>query len=424
MKRRTLAALAALALVACASCASKPRIRDPIAAFYAADAAYTSAYFHAYAELNDDSVALALNEYATAELALGDQRDSRNAFVDAGRIMGNFDGSTLETLGAVIGQESSKRWKGDPYEVAMNSFYAALLYYMRGEYDNALAGCKNGILAGGDADEGYRSDFTLLYWFEGKCSEKLGRPDASRQSFDEARKSRERRGDADVLESEGLFDPSRNATFVIDLGIGPRKIAGGEHGEIVQFERGQYPEAFAEVRVDGRVVGRSVEMVDLHWQATHRGGKEIDGIREGKAVFKTVANVAGVAALIAASAQENQRHQDQLAIAGLSLLALSLLTSAEADTRCWLTLPGAVHALSAEVEPGLHAVEIDFFDARGGSLPGMRQVWHDVPFEAGRENVFYFRSGPRRADTTYPAGEIDPALRASSATAALPGTPR
>lgn len=420
MKRPLLAALAITALLAGgASCAKKRPIRDPIDAFYATDPAYTSAYFHAYAELNDESVALALNQYATAELVLGNHRDARRAFVDAGRIMGNFDGSTLETLGAVIGQEESKRWKGDPYEVAMNSFYAALLYYMRGEYDNALAGCKNGILAGGDADEGYRSDFTLLYWFEGKCQRRLGRDDAARTAFNEALKSRERRGDAADLEP--FLEGERNATFVVDVGIGPRKFASGDHGEVVRFLRGDSPEAFAEVRANGRLLGRTLEMVDLHYQATHRGGREIDGIREGKAVFKTVASIGGIAALIAADAQNSGSSQNALAIAGVSLLALSLLTSAEADTRCWVTLPGAVHALEADLEPGLHTIEIDFFDASGAGLPGLRQVWRDVPIAAGSENVFYFRSGPRRDAVTYPALEPDPAVVASLET--LPGTP-
>jgi hypothetical protein len=398
----------ALSILGGVSCSSKRPIRDPVDAFYAADAAYTSAYWYAYAELNDESVALALNQYATAEMLLGNYRDARSAFVDAGRVMGNFDGSSLETLGAVIGQEQSKRWKGDPYEVAMNSFYAALLYYARGEYDNALAGCKNGILAGGDADEGYQSDFTLLYWFEGKCLEKLGKSDAARQSFDLSLKSRERRGDADEFQT--LLGGDRNTTFVIDLGIGPRKFAGGDHGELVLFRRGDSPEAFAEVRVDGRLAGRTIEMVDLFFQATHRGGREIDGIREGKAIFKTTTAIAGIAALIAANAQQNDKSRNQLALAGAGLLLLSVLTSAEADTRCWLTLPDAVHALVLDLEPGLHTIEIDFFDERGASLPGLRQVWHDVPIASGRENLFYFRSGPRRAEVTYPAADPDPSL--------------
>lgn len=419
MKRLLFAGLAIAAAVGGgASCAQKRPVRDPISAFYAADPAYTSAYFHAYAELLDESVALALNEHATAEMTLGNYRGARRAFVDAGRIMGYFDGSSLETFGAVIGQEGSKRWKGDPYEVAMNSFYAALLYYMRGEYDNALAGCKNGILAGGDADEGYRSDFTLLYWFEGKCHEKLGKPDAARQSFEQARKSRERRGDTGDFEA--LAGRAGNATFILDLGIGPRKIASGDHGEVVRFLRADYPEAYAEVSAGGRSLGRSVEMADLHFQATHRGGREIDGIREGKAVFKTAAALGGIAALLAADAQEDDRHRDQLAIAGAALIALSMLTSAEADTRSWLTLPGEVHALEADLPPGLHTIEIDYFDRSGAPLPGLRQVWRDVPIEEGRENVFYFRSGPRRAAVTYPASAPDPAIVTSLA--ALPGS--
>lgn len=419
MKRPLLALLAIAAAVGSGvSCAEKRHIRDPIEAFYAADPAYTSAYFHAYAELLDESVALALNEYATAEMTLGNYHGARRAFVDAGRVMGNFDGTSIETFGAVVGQEGSKRWKGDPYEVAMNSFYAALLYYMRGEYDNALAGCKNGILAGGDADEGYRSDFTLLYWFEGKCHEKLGRADAARQSFRQATESRERRGDTGDFEA--LTSVGGNTTLILDFGIGPRKVASGDHGEVVRFLRGQYPEAFAEVRAGGELLGRSVEMADLHFQATHRGGREIDGIREGKAVFKTATALGGIAALIAADAQENDRSRDQLAIAGAALIALSILTSAEADTRSWLTLPGEVHALEADLPPGLHTIEIDYFDRTGAPLPGLRQVWRDVPIAADRENVFYFRSGPRRAAVTYPASPPDPSLVAPLA--ALPGT--
>ena len=67
--------------------------------------------------------------------------------------MGNWSTSGSETFAAIVGSESSKTWKGDPYEKAMNAYYTGLLFYIRGEPDNARASFKKGILADGESGD-------------------------------------------------------------------------------------------------------------------------------------------------------------------------------------------------------------------------------------------------------------------------------
>ena len=49
------------------------------------------------------------------------------------------------TLGAVLVDEKIHIWKGEPFERAMANFYLGLIYYMRGDYDNARGAFENAL---------------------------------------------------------------------------------------------------------------------------------------------------------------------------------------------------------------------------------------------------------------------------------------
>ncbi len=137
------------------------------------------------------SGALFLNGLAQIELLMGDTDDAWRHFRTAGRVMGNWQTSGSETFNAIVGSESSKTWKGDPYEKAMNAYYTGLLYLMRGESDNARAAFKKGILADGETSaEQYRADFALLFWLAGRMSMHMGLQQEAADYFEEARQAR------------------------------------------------------------------------------------------------------------------------------------------------------------------------------------------------------------------------------------------
>jgi len=87
---------------------------------------------------------------------------------------------------AVLGAESAKEWKGEPYEKLAAFLTLGTLLYAKGDHGNALAMYKSAVLADtGTAEERYRSDFVpawlmqaLVYQAErehGNAEQSMGR---------------------------------------------------------------------------------------------------------------------------------------------------------------------------------------------------------------------------------------------------------
>jgi hypothetical protein len=150
----------------------------------------------------------------------------------------------------------------------------------------------------------------------------------------------------------------------------------------------------AQITVDGHLAGPALILVDVDYQARTRGGTEMEGIREGKAVFKSTTRAAGVTLLALAAGDDSHAGSRDKAAVGLGLLLLSALTSASADVRHWPTLPSTVQVLALAVEPGEHTLAVEFLDTRGNVLHYLTQETAvDVP--QGGESYYYFRSLPR-----------------------------
>ncbi len=370
----------------------------PMRRFAAGDVAAVKKFFQEQVEQGDEeNLALVLNGLAQTELLLGDGEAAWRHFQTAGRIMGNWQTSGGEVYGALLGSESSKTWKGDPYEKAMNAFYTGLLFLWRGEPDNARAAFKKGILADGEsADEKYQADFTLLFWLAGRMSQLMGLSGDARDFFAEARKADEfsrKNGSRGSVPNALLDDPGRgNLVCLVEVGLGPEKYASGSQNELARFRPRWHPAHGARLFLDGRELPPPAVLADVDYQARTRGGTEMDGIRGGKAVFKTAAAVGGVVAL-SQSVDRRGRINEGAAIVGGSLLLLSALTSTEADVRHWPTLPSTVQVLAVDAAPGSHRLRIEFTDDRGRPLADLTQEWTvDVPDQG--ESYYLFRSLP------------------------------
>ncbi len=389
-----------LALVTLAGCAvSQPAV--PLQQFEAGDLGYVADF--ARAQATDGPVenqALVLNVLAQCELLEGNIDAAWQHFGVAARIMGNWQKTGGEEFSAIVGSESSKGYTGDPYEKAMNAFYFGMCCLWRGEPDNARAAFKMGILADGESnDEKYQADFALLFWLAGRMSRLMGLPADAEDFFAEARKAdtfaREHgaRGDAP---NRLLADPATgNLVILADCGMGPEKYAAGDEEELARFRPRWSPAVRAQVWLDGQMLGATEILVDVDYQARTRGGTEMEGIREGKAVFKAVTRGAGVAALMLASGDNSRKGARDKAVAGVGLLLLSALTSTAADVRHWPTLPSTVQVLTATVAPGDHSVRVEFLDHRGRVLTELTQTG-PVHVPDGSESYYYYRSLPRR----------------------------
>ena len=388
-------ALALLALVAAGCSISQPEV--PMSRWLAGDYAAVRAFAEAEVEEGyAENLAIVLNVRGQSELAMGDLEPARRSFERAGQIMGTWAVSGGEVAGAILGSESSKTYKGDPYEKAMNAFYLAYCLLERGEPDNARAALKRGILADGEvADETFQVDNALLFWMAGRMSRLAGQSETE-DFFGEARTAHAfalEHGARGRPDEPLLADPDAgNLVLVLPVGLGPQKYADGGQDELARFRPQSHPAAFAEASLDGRSLGRSAILCDVDYQAMTLGGTAMEGIRKGKAVFKTATTVAG-GVLLSEALRNRNRSGDTArtqAIVGGSLLLLGLLTSTAADTRHWPTLPSTVQVLTADVPPGEHTLTVDFFDAGGRPLPALRHVlpvrvpevgesWHLVP---------------------------------------------
>jgi len=345
----------------------------------------------------EENLALVLNGMAETELLLGRTDDALRHFLSAGRIMGNWQTAGSETFSAVVGSESSKTWKGDPYEQAMNAFYTGMLCLWHGEPDNARAAFKKGILADGESgDERFQADFTLLFWLAGRMSTLMGRPADAHDFFAEAKRANSMcvaHGSRGVEPNPVLEDPARgNLVCLVEVGLGPEKYAAGHEGELARFRPRWFPARFARLTLDGRDLGSTVVLTDVDYQARTRGGTEMEGIRKGKAVFKSTAGAAGIVLLGHGAGQYGRQQATEMTAGGL-LLLLSALTSTEADVRHWPTLPSTVQVLVADVSPGEHDLQIEFLDGRGVVRPELTQVWKVRVPEQG-ESYYLFRSLP------------------------------
>jgi hypothetical protein len=326
-----------------------------------------------------ENLALVMNVKGQCELALGDVDAARRTFQGAAQIMGTWATAGSEVTAAIVGSESSKTYKGDAYEKAMNAFYLSYCYLLKGEPDNARAALKRGILMDAEvADEKYQADNALLFWMAGRMSNLYGGAGAD-DYFEEARVANEF---AIAHESRGvrnnplLAKPSKgNLVLLFPIGLGPEKYGDGSQEELARFRSQRHPAAVARVSINGKSLGRSTILSDVDYQARTLGGKAMEGIRKGKAVFKTSANVAGKILLTNGLRNRNRKNRDAAnaqAIAGGALLLLSALTATAADDRHWPTLPSTVQVLAADVPPGEHELLVEFLDGRGNGLPRLQ----------------------------------------------------
>jgi len=320
-------------------------------------------------------------EVGTAALLAGDEETAFQALDAASRVMGTLESSSAEAARAILGQESTKRWKGDPHERCMNALFKGLLYWRAGDLDNASACFKAGLLADAYSEAGeHQRDFAALSFLLGWVSFARGKTEQARFSFEEAA--------AHAPPHRVFEDPrpaERNVLVVAGVGQGPVKY--GE-GPIARFARRKSPACGMAVSVDGVPRGHAAFATDLFHQATTRGERKIDGIRKGKAVFKDAAAIGGIFVLD----EGLRKREGGLVAVGAGLLALSALTRPEADLRHWSSLPESLHVLPLRVEPGRHRLTLHALDGQGAPLPGWeRTITVDVP--AGRSVVFYFQTG-------------------------------
>lgn len=342
---------------------------------------------------------LILNWRAHAKMGLGYHLSARNDFLKSWNIMNNSAGGNVAA--AYMWNEKSKYYLGEPYERMMNSYYLGLLYYQMGKPEDAMACFKNALFVDtGDLEANeYAADFVPNMIMRTRVF--LDRRDekGAQMQLDELSRLPRDAANFDTNCPWFSLDAQKDANTLIwvELGWGPYMTAEGRHGEVRVIREPKYDERYAEVWIDGQNAGRTYKIGDTHYQATTRGGRPMDEYLKAKGIAKDVTTAAGAAAIGVGAGLARSGHGAAGAITagvGLGLLLWGALSSAEADTRCNVLLPGQIHLMMAKLDPGPHEIEVRYFADGGRELGRMKQRAIPLRVPERGDAVLVVRSDP------------------------------
>lgn len=249
-------------------------------------------------------------------------------------------------------KEEVKDFKGDAYERAMVYFYRGLVYLQQDDYENARASMLGGLLQDSMAeDQEYEQDFASHYYMAAWASQCNGNESQADDYYKQALKYK-----------KSLLRPSKNnnVMMIATSGISPIKRRQGKYNEQMYFDiksdLASYKMATPKLQLNNKAIAFQ-NSENLHWQATTRGGRTIDIINEGKAVFKEKTDKTGDAFLQTGSAlmttSQYSNNQDLgnagavFALIGLFSKGISRASKATADVRYWDNLPSLIYLAPA-----------------------------------------------------------------------------
>ena len=305
--------------------------------------------------------------------------------------------------------ESAKVWRGEPYERAVANFQLGMIYYTRGDWNNARGAFENALFkladykdakAKDDAEQ--QSDFAVAMMMLGRVWLRLDRSDQASTYFDLVKRLRPNLGPL----CDEMADLSNNVILFVDYGFGPRKIEDGMDGAQLAFapkpyQVGRVPPPY--VSVDGRAYALPVAVMDPPYDTLAMAGdrkwQRIDTIRATKSGVGTGLMLAGAGATLYGTGQRDEG----VALAGLGAVALGALLKASSavDTRVWEMTPRTTFVIPLKVEPGTHDLTVRF-------PTGQYQTWRGVDVPGEGEASFYFRM------MRWTSGEYGPVARVSN----------
>ena len=404
-------------------------------------------------------------DLASVYLMQGKKDKAFNELLAAHRaIAEHIDTENEKKAASILGKESTKYYKGDPYERATLYFLLALLFLEKGNPDNALASLKTGLLADSDTEkQTYKSDFALLQLLAAKCYELRGEADLRDQMLDAAFNSvvsfpGESRWFAEnlvkgynnanathsvmrwlqpvlvklctlakiesiekVLMANGVkpeaasrvakwakerseyFHPlDFNVLVLIWRGTPPEVGRVGRYGEKRVIREG-----YIEPGIDYKIiVDGSVEHTSLHgfgsinYQAVTRGGRKMDTVLSHQATFKSVTDTGANAVLISAGAVRQPIVSLSLLLAGLVMKVSAAVMHPEADIRYWGNLPHSIRIVPLKLSPGTHFLTLKRIS--DGKMEEVRTEKIDITDKTPLAAVFFH---PLQSDADYDDAE-------------------
>ncbi len=306
-----------------------------------------------YAE-GDRNRVLNQMQLGLAAMELGEYSYARESLDDAlNRIESVFSNTENATKArSMWHEEGAKDYKGEPYERCMAYYYRGLLYMMNGDYENARASFRGGILQDSFAEEEqFRSDFRILFFLAGWTSQQIG--DMSR-------------ADEFYKELEGLLPNFKrpgtddNLLLIAETGTSPRKVADGVGHAELKFRHGRgFKEKKAKFHMGGAELPTQ-HISDVFLQASTRGGRAMDKILEGKLIFQrdmtkmgtTLMDVGtmGMYASAASGSDGVAAVSGAITAVGAIQTMVAMNAKPHADVRYWMSLPDNIHIATGKID--------------------------------------------------------------------------
>ena len=275
--------------------------------------------------------------------------------------------------------ETNKVFKGEPHERAIFYAFLAMSFIERGEYEDALRSVKNGLLADISTEDNEKSsDFAILHY--------LGYI-AARYNNDAATAEEYKREYLHTLQKQGYLNnatdsigaalvndgPLPNTFLVLWSGSPPTYLHGGTYDEIRHILPGNDSFSLLSVETeDQQMVPVAWGLGDVNFQATTRGGREMDEVLKNKATLKrgleassNILLVAGAACFLTAATQNDANTMLLLAAIGGGCVLLGsgfyfagACVNSKADIRAWRNLPGTLSIIPLYLPEGEQLVKI------------------------------------------------------------------
>ncbi len=298
-------------------------------------------------------------EAAVTALEIGQPAYTRAILADAYTIVETVyaDNEAAKAARSKFVPESNKDFKGEVHERAMIGYYLGISDLIAGDMENAKVSFKWGELQDTmSSSEDYQSDFSLLNFLMGwtdQCNGDLAGAEVHYAKANEYNQSFLRPS------------PGDNLLVLAETGGAPVKKRSGEYGEELFYAPSEIPPADEVVFNYNGTEKLSSIIESIYFQATTRGGREIDKILAGKANFKEGAEKTSKVAAATTKAGMGvttygmATGNNDLATAGaiVSLVSFGISvgskmvaysTTPEADIRYWSNLPSEVHAVTMQ----------------------------------------------------------------------------
>lgn len=264
-----------------------------------------------------------------------------------------FDERSEEEAVSLWHGENEKVFKGDAHERATLYAFLALSFLETGEWDDAERSVKNGLLAdSANTEEAkYNSDYALLKYLGYVACSKAGRT-SDADSY--LRDLRGTLGDDNPAVDILTKSPLPNAFAVVWAGTPPSYVRGGEYSHVRHVVPGRgSPFSYLTAGVDDGVeLLIPTGLADVNFQASTRGGREMDTVLKDKAAVKTGMAASGNILIAAGFACFSAMGSDGRAdivlgsvgggciLLGCTFHIVGACINSQADVRSWKNLPG------------------------------------------------------------------------------------